>query len=145
MGKYDPKEIAIWLCNEDGEGATDEEFAEVFATMAKIRRNKYSPAEQLELEASDVTGFDIGKLCRWIQESLEEIIHDEEVDTYAWWKKSTPPETNKVLGALMKMAVTNPDDEKYEGAMQLASTILGISEEKVADLLYDGKEGEQDG
>ena len=144
MGKYDPKEIAIWLYNANGEGATDEEFAEVFATMAKMRRNKYSLTTE-QLEPSDVTGFDIGKLCRWIQESLEEIIHDEEVDTYAWWKKSTPSETDKVIGALMKMAVTNSDDEKYEGAMQLASTILGISEEKVADLLYDGKEGEQDG
>lgn len=43
-----------------------------------------------------------------------------------------------IITALIKLGVTLNDDEKVEGAIALAAEILKISENEVAQLMYDG-------
>lgn len=74
-----PREIAEWLAND----ASDEEFAEMFVYLRRISKGKLDDIKASE----DMTEIDIDGLCDWIKKSLDEIIHDEDCDTYAWWKR----------------------------------------------------------
>lgn len=152
--KFNPKEVAEWLFKGGEDGASDEEFVETFVALQKMRNDKTLFSEKdianVEIKATDIVNLDTEELCKWIKETLNEIIHSEEVDAEAWWKLSlrdqkTPIERNDVIGGLMKMAVTNTNDEQYEGAMQLASILLGVPEDIVANMLYDGTGGEENG
>ncbi len=50
----------------------------------------------------------------------------------------------KVISSLLKVNIKTMEDEKYEGAMKLAVEILGVSENEVAEMLYDGVEEDPD-
>ncbi len=43
-----------------------------------------------------------------------------------------------IIKALMKTNFKVTDDEQYAGALTLVANILGVSENEVADMLYDG-------
>ena len=43
-----------------------------------------------------------------------------------------------IIKALLDMCLSSLDDEKVEGAMILASKILGVSEDEIATMIYDG-------
>ena len=71
------EEIARMILNEDGNGLSDEEFAELFV-MLGMRTTDSPTAEQIK-------SFDI-KSLNWINESVDEIIN-EDCCASAWWKK----------------------------------------------------------
>ena len=78
-----PKEVAEWLINEDGNGASDEEFAEMFVYLRRISKGNTDDIKTSE----EMTDIDVDKLCEWIKKSLDEIIFGEECDLFAWWKR----------------------------------------------------------
>ena len=80
MGMNDYMEFAEWLANIDGEGATDEEFAEFFVYMYKMNKSR-------DLSASDMRNAPIDEITKWINECLHEIIESEEECQSAWWKQ----------------------------------------------------------
>ena len=79
-------ELAKWLANTDGDGATDEEFAEFFVKLYLIWNNKKDPKENLT--ADDMKNFDTLRFTTWLKEVLDEIIFLDEVDASAWWKNN---------------------------------------------------------
>lgn len=144
MEKYNSKEVADWLCSYDGEGCSDEEFVEVFAYISKMR-NTTPVKKDITLDKEDVVNLDIANVTGWIANVLDEVINSEEIDDGAWWKQPEPKKTvtqKDVISGLAKIATTETNDALYEGAMKFAAQILGTTEEKVAELLYDG--GEED-
>ena len=80
----DIREMAVWLANLDGNGATDEEFAEFFVLYNKIYRtgNPYAT-----LEKEDMVNADVDSIMKSIKDPVDEIIFSEEVDISAWWKQ----------------------------------------------------------
>ncbi len=77
-------ESAKWLINPDGNGCTDEEFAELMALMAKFRKSGNDT--DINLTVQDMLGFNIDEFADWIRECLKEIIRSPEIDSSAWWK-----------------------------------------------------------
>ena len=44
----------------------------------------------------------------------------------------------EIINSLLKMCISEPEDILCEGAMKLVADILKVSEEEVAEMLYDG-------
>lgn len=77
-----PREVAEWLINEDGNGATDEEFAETFAYMQRI----FGENKEDIKTPKDMMNIDTEELANWVKRCLDEIIFDSECNKSAWWK-----------------------------------------------------------
>lgn len=77
-------EIAAWLANVDSEGCTDEEFAETFVLMNKIKKEERN---DVVVETEDMLNFNAKEFAEWLADCLDEIIFSEEVDQSAWWKQ----------------------------------------------------------
>ena len=61
----------------------DVDFAELFVWINVIRKEK-----NIELMTKEeMKNFDEKEFCKWLQDVLREIIHDEDIDSYAWWKQ----------------------------------------------------------
>lgn len=80
----DIREMAVWLANIDGKGATDEEFAEFFVLYNKIVKTE-NP--DVELTKEDMVNADVNGIMKSIKDPVDEIIFSEEVDISAWWKQ----------------------------------------------------------
>lgn len=80
----DIREMAVWLANIDGKGATDEEFAEFFVLYNKIVKTE-NPS--VELTKEDMVNADVVSIVNSILNPVDEIIFSEEVVTSAWWKQ----------------------------------------------------------
>ena len=52
--------------------------------------------------------------------------------------------TTKIIQSLIKLNAKVMDDANFDGAMMLASEILGVSEDKVSEMLYDGVKEEDE-
>ena len=78
------REMAVWLANLDGNGATDEEFAEFFVLYNKIIRTE-NP--DVEITKEDMVFADVNSIMNLIWNPVDEIISSEEVDASAWWKQ----------------------------------------------------------
>lgn len=78
-----PKEVAEWLINEDGNGASDEEFAETIVYMQRIFKGNKEDIKTAE----DMTKIDTKEFSIWIKDCLDEIIFGTECNISAWWKK----------------------------------------------------------
>lgn len=77
-----PEKTARWLM--DGDGATDEEFAETFVLMAKIKKGQSGAPVSLTKE--DMTGADTEEIASMIKNMLDEILFSTEIDSGTWWK-----------------------------------------------------------
>ena len=77
-----PREVAEWLINEDGNGATDEEFAETFVYIQRIFNGNKEGIQTSE----DIINVNTEELAKWIKSCLDEIIFDSECNKSAWWK-----------------------------------------------------------
>lgn len=80
----DIREMAVWLANLDGNGATDEELAEFFVLYNKIIRTE-NP--DVEITKEDMLNADVNSIMNLIWNPIDEIIFSEEVDASAWWKQ----------------------------------------------------------
>ena len=78
------KDMAVWLANIDGNGATDEAFAEFFVLYNKIKKTE---DPNVDLTKDDMTNADVAQIVKDIENPLNEIIFSEEVDISAWWKQ----------------------------------------------------------
>lgn len=80
----DVREVAAWLANVDSNGCTDEEFAEVFVLMNKMRDENKT---DVDITQEDMLQFNEFEFCSWLKFCLGEIIDSDEIDESAWWKK----------------------------------------------------------
>ncbi len=64
-------EVAIWLYNEKGDDATDEEYAEVFALFERMISGKTIPLKYKRNEF--IKEMDINNVCNFLKETLTEI------------------------------------------------------------------------
>ena len=97
-----PFEVATWLFNPNGFGATDEEFAETFVLAYKIWKEGYGVDGRLTVE--DMYKYDTQEIADCLQRCLHEIIYDEDVDESAWWKRDGKP----------KQEFWSPSDDKQQ-------------------------------
>ncbi len=77
------KEVAAWLANADGKGASDVEFAEAIVLAYKMWNTGNPDAE---LDRTDMVECDTGKIAGKLKIILDEIIFDDDTDGSAWWK-----------------------------------------------------------
>lgn len=78
------KDVARFLL----EDCTDEQFAEVFAYFGRtmVTSGRQS-VDSTALDRDDMVNMDIHWMCSKLESVLEEIIHSEEADADAWWKR----------------------------------------------------------
>lgn len=123
MNRINTKQIAYELYK-----ASDEEFAEIFAYLNKMRNNELLNDDedralgnmQLDPEYMQIDfSKDITNLCGWIEDSLGEIVDSSEVDVSAWWKV-----------AVTKFEVTGirlMTEEEWERATKACPDLLASS------------------
>lgn len=80
----DMQEIASWLANPTGEGASDEEFAETIILAYKIWKTGNPKAN---ITKDDMLNADTKTITSNIKQQLDEIIFSEEMDPSCWWKQ----------------------------------------------------------
>ena len=80
----DLREVAAWLANVDGSGATDEEFAEAIVLAYKMWQEN---STDIVLSESDMNKFSVDEFIADLADTLEEIIFCDDVCESCWWKK----------------------------------------------------------
>ena len=75
-------DTARWLANFDGNGASDEAFAEFFVTFYKMHKEN----KEAVPSSADMLEFNPDEFSSWIHEVLEEILFSEEIGPSCWWK-----------------------------------------------------------
>ena len=80
----DIREVATWLTNIDGNGASDEDFAECMVMMYKMFLTSDT---NINVTAKDMLAFDVEAFTKWIKDCLVEIIWSDEMCTSCWWKQ----------------------------------------------------------
>ena len=88
----DPNEVAVWLMNLDGNGASDEEFAEFVATCYYIWKTD-NPNYVLTKE--DMQNLNTKELTDTLKETMDEIVFDKDIDSYCWWKQKEENEEDE--------------------------------------------------
>ncbi len=78
-------EVADWLANKDGHGATDEDFADCMVMFAKVWLNNADIGGGLTKE--DMKKFKTDIFVKRLGEALDEILFSEGIDPSAWWKE----------------------------------------------------------
>ena len=82
----DIRELATWLVNADGNGASDEEFAETVILMHKIWK---TGNPNVEITKEDMLEANTATIASHLKEWLDEIIFSTEMDPSCWWKDNT--------------------------------------------------------
>ncbi len=83
MAKHSPREVAAWVMNVGGTGATDEEFAEFFVYLERMREDR-----KFQIKTPGDMLINTERLSDWVDGSLQEIIYGNEGDDpVCWWKK----------------------------------------------------------
>jgi hypothetical protein len=78
------REVALWLANIEGEGATDKEFAETIMLAYKMK--KTGDAEAVLTKDDIVNNHKIAELAQELQHTLWEIIFSKEETSSCWDK-----------------------------------------------------------
>ena len=86
MSNLDNREVAEWLNNADGNGASDEDFVETMVFMYLINKGTKKPDENLT--ESDMRSFDTKEFTKWLKDVMDEILFSDEIDSSAWWKQN---------------------------------------------------------
>lgn len=69
--------------------ATDEEYAEFFVKffkLIKVDPDGTTPADEIDIDESDMRNFDLEDVKQYITAPLDEIIFSDETVSSAWWK-----------------------------------------------------------
>lgn len=74
---------AAALADLNGDGLSDEQFAEFFVLAYKMWKTNDS---HTVLTADDMNHADVDAITNKLNETLKEILFDEDVCTLAWWK-----------------------------------------------------------
>lgn len=78
------RSFITWILNNDGNGATDEEYAEFFVYLYKLWKDDTASSPT----SVDMLNAPIDDITSWINTSLREILPaDSECCTGAWWKQ----------------------------------------------------------
>ena len=119
------KEIATWLANVEGEGASDEEFAETLILAQKMRQTQN---KDTVLTADDMNNADTADISGHIKDCLDEILFSEEMDSSCWWKAKEPEKRKKRYKARATMttyAYAIIEAENEADALQMAEELDG--------------------
>ena len=69
--------------------ATDEEYAEFFVKFFKLLKadpDCTTPADEIDIDESDMRNFTLGDVKKYITDALDEIIFSDDICMSAWWK-----------------------------------------------------------
>lgn len=119
------KEIATWLANVEGEGASDEEFAETLILAQKMRQTQN---RDTFLTADDMNNADTADISGHIKDCLDEILFSEEMDSSCWWKAKKAEKRKKrykVRATMTTYAYAIIEAENEADALQIAEEMDG--------------------
>lgn len=136
MSNLDNREVAEWLNNADGNGASDEDFAETMVFMYLINKGAKKPDENLT--ESDMRSFDTNEFTKWIKDVMDEILFSEEIDSSAWWKQNDQ-EKDIYWNGRAYIDEESVTPEQYK--MLFDRDMFGISYKTANKVLENMKEG----